>query len=97
MCDILTETVIPISEAPQHTPARPHSATIRRWWQKGVRGIKLETFVCGGRRFTSKEAVVRFIRATTAARNGPSTDRVLNRKRQAAIEAAEQELAEAGI
>ena len=84
MCDILSETAIPIAEAPKHTPGRPHSATIWRWWQKGIKGIKLETYLCGGRRFTSKEAIERFIRGTTAARNGPSTDRVLSRKRQAA-------------
>ncbi|MFC1597688.1 DUF1580 domain-containing protein [Planctomycetota bacterium] len=97
MCEILSETVIPISEAPKHIPGRPHSATIWRWWQKGVRGIKLETFVCGGRRFTSTEAIARFIRGTTAAQNGPVTESILSRERRAEIKAAEQELAEAGI
>lgn len=53
---------------PPMKPADPGSrnrkvsiATIYRWLTKGVRGAKLETMVMGKARFTSKEAIERFL------------------------------------
>ena len=60
-------------------------------------GVKLETYHVAGRVFTSREAIERFIRRTTEARNGAPVDRTPSRKRQAAIERAEAELEAAGI
>ncbi len=97
MVDLLAEKAIPISKAPKHVPGRPHAATIWRWHQRGVRGVKLETFVAGGRRFTTEEAIERFIHRTTAAQDGTPVESVPCRKRQAAIEKAEAELEAAGI
>jgi Protein of unknown function (DUF1580) len=97
MCDILHENVITMTEAPGHIPGRPHSATIWRWWNRGIEGIKLETFMVGGRRFTSTEAITRFIKRTTAAQDEAIAKHVLSRKRQAEIAKAERELTEAGI
>ena len=70
-----------------------------RWANRGVRGVVLETFSVGGRRFTSIEAFVRFVEATTAAAQGlPTTPASrTNRQRDAAITRAEAELAKAGI
>ena len=95
--DILSEVAIPISEAPKHVPGRPHAATIWRWHQRGIRGVRLETFVCGGKRFTTAESIRRFIHASTEARDGAPVDRAPGRKREAAIDAAERELEAAGI
>jgi len=97
MSDILSERVIPISEAPQHVPGRPHTATIWRWYQRGISGVKLETFLAGGKRFTTIEAIQRFILASTVARDGADPSRAPSRQRQAAIEAAEAALTAAGI
>lgn len=36
-------------------------ATMARWIQSGVRGVKRVTFVIGGRRFTRRQAVARII------------------------------------
>jgi len=36
----------------------------------GARGVKLESFSIGGRRYTTLEAFVRFVEATTAAAAG---------------------------
>jgi len=73
--------------------------TIWRWRQRGIRGIKLETFLIGGRRFTTTEAHRRFVEATTAAADGPArpTTARTSRQRQRAIEEAERALDAAGI
>lgn len=47
------------------TGRRPHLTTCLRWTTRGVSGIKLESFVLGGRRLTSEEAVLRFMDAVT--------------------------------
>jgi hypothetical protein len=39
-----------------------------------VRGVRLETVVIGGKRFTSVEALERFAEASTAAREPASLD-----------------------
>lgn len=78
-------------------------ATVWRWHQHGVRGVRLETIVAGGQRMTSVEAVGEFVRALTAAadaRTGKQPSRVakpLSRQRERAITAAEKRLASAGV
>jgi hypothetical protein len=84
------------SEAAKIIPGRPHASTVWRWYRHGVRGVRLETIVVGGRRFTSHEAVQRFIARTTAARDGQPA-RAACERRQQAIAKAEAELAAAGL
>lgn len=99
MIDIQDESLIPLSEAPQYIPGRPNISTLYRWFQRGARGTRLETVVVGNKRFTSHEAIQRFVERTTA--NSPGAvappSRPTNRQREAAIRKAERELAEAGI
>ena len=97
--DTRSETVIPISQAPRHFPGRPNISSIYRWFGRGSRGARLETVVVGGRRYTSIEAIERFIAATTANSPGadPQPTRPTSRQREAAIRRAERELSEAGI
>ena len=71
--------------------------TVWRWRQRGVRGIRLETFMLGGRRFTTAEAHRRIVDRTTAAANGETPKARSNRQRERAIAAAERLLDEAGI
>ena len=73
MIDIQTETLVPVAKIPSHVPGRPHVATCWRWVQRGCRGVKLETLLVGGKRFTSLEALQRFAEATTAAADGTSS------------------------
>lgn len=69
MIDTSKETLIPIREIPDHVPgSRVHCATIWRWVLTGCRGVILETCFVGGKRYTSKAAIGRFIEETTAAR-----------------------------
>lgn len=72
--DIQHETLVPVAKIPSHVPGRPHSATCWRWIQRGCRGVKLETVLVGGRRFTSTLALQTFVERTTAAADGTSPD-----------------------
>ena len=70
--DIDNETLIHFTAAAREFPGRPVSIqTLHRYRLHGVHGAILESIKLSGRRFTSKEAVRRFI----AAQN--STDATL--------------------
>ncbi len=97
MIELSHETAIAVNKSPAHIPGRPHVSTVWRWVLNGVRGVKLETVVVGCQRFTTKEAIERFIAATTAKANGEPAPIRTPRQRQKAVEAAERELADAGI
>lgn len=61
------ETLISLSDARKLPLLRrnggksPDISTLVRWALRGVRGRKLQTILVGGRRFTSAEAVARFV------------------------------------
>lgn len=97
--DIETERCISINDAPKYFPGRPNVSSIYRWLGKGIRGARLETIVVGGQRFTSVEAIQRFIERTTANSPGASAPvpRPTSRQREAAIRRAERELRAAGV
>jgi len=97
MVDIHSESVLSLAQAASSLPGRPHLSTIHRWRLHGIRGIKLETFLIGGRRFTSRESLERFSERITAVANGEPASRRTNRQRKAAIGQAERELNAAGI
>ncbi len=63
LIDIDTEDLIPFQEAPQHIPGTPCVQTLHRWRVRGVWGVKLETILFGGIRYTSREALHRFVAA----------------------------------
>lgn len=74
MIDVQNETLIPFREVPawtkEHLGNRVHPTTIHRWRLRGARGVKLETLLAGGTRYTSVEALKRFFAGTTAAADG---------------------------
>jgi Protein of unknown function (DUF1580) len=72
-------------------------STVWRWHLRGVRGVRLETLLVGGKRFTSAQALDRFFQATTAAAAGLPNPVSASAQRRKAIASAERELAEAGI
>ncbi len=49
---------------------RPNISTLHRWATRGVRGVRLETVAVGHVRYTSVEAVRRFLNATPATPAG---------------------------
>jgi hypothetical protein len=69
-------------------------STIWRWCIKGVRSVKLESFSIGAKRFTTEEAVERFIEATTRAANGETVNKSprSSRRQQHDISEAEKYL-----
>ncbi|MBL8793364.1 MAG: DUF1580 domain-containing protein [Planctomycetia bacterium] len=69
MIDTSHEQLRSLIDATQFVPGQPHVSTLVRWWRLGIQGVKLETVLVGGRRFTSLEAIDRFIQR----RNGPSS------------------------
>ena len=74
-------------------------STAWRFALHGVRGVKLETFSVGVKRFTTEESITRFIEACTAAANGESTtsEPRTPKQRERDIQQAERELDRAGI
>lgn len=99
MIDFARETVVSLNDATSHLPrrrrgSRPHVATVYRWAQRGVRGVRLETLQIGGTMCTSIEALQRFFDRLSEPRQ-PSPDKRPDRQR--AIEAAERDCDRAGI
>ena len=66
--DLLAENRVPIAKLARQLGVT--TSTVWRWRQKGVRGVRIETFMLGGRRFTTRESYRRFVERTTAAANG---------------------------
>lgn len=97
MIDTSSETLRTFQAAGQHIPGRgcPHVSTLHRWRLKGVRGVKLETVLVGGTRYTSDEAIARFVAAQNADESPAPSISPSQRQRQS--EAARKELAKIGI
>ncbi len=96
--DCEAETLLTFSDARTAFPGdRRHSlATLHRWRLNGVRGVKLETTLIGGLRYTSKEAIARFIAAQNAA-DAPATSAITPAQRQRQAEAAQAQLERMGV
>jgi hypothetical protein len=64
-----------------------------RWTQRGVRGHVLESFSCGGRRYTTREAFSRWIAALNGEAIRTETPSAYQRRQRI----AEQKAAEFGV
>ena len=93
---------VPISEVPRHIPGRrkPHKSTIHRWWTRGVKGVKLKTFMVAGRRHTRLAWLEEFLQTLNEAAGGDRLDTLhsarVQARREQEIADAERQLAEAG-
>lgn len=85
-----------MAKASHLLPGRPHISTLHRWRLRGVRGVRLQTCLVGGRRYTTSEWLAEFIKASSLA-VAPEMPTQITSRREAAIRAAERELDEAGI
>ena len=75
MINLKTETILSFSEVcrrlPRRRAGRPlHPATLYRWANPGLRGIKLETIQVGGTLCTSLEALQRFFDKLSQLKSG---------------------------
>lgn len=95
MIDPATETLIRFQVAGRHIPGNPSVCALHRWRLNGVRGTKLETLLCGGVRFTSVEAISRFIAEQNRDESPAPTLTAGQRRTQA--ESANRLLQEAGL
>jgi hypothetical protein len=102
---LTNERKVTFSEAAEHLPLlngrKIHTSALWRWATRGVRRVKLEALLLGGRYVTSIEALERFGRglAETAAPKDipPATRPRTDRHREKAIGRARKRLEAAGI
>ena len=92
-----TETLIPFNSAREAFPGgkRLSLATLHRWRLHGVRGTRLETILIGGSRYTSTEAIQRFVEAQNPAESAEPA--ITSKQRATMAQTANRLLAEAGI
>lgn len=95
MAVTLQESLVTLKAAAKLLPGTPHYATLFRWAQKGCRGARLETVLIGGIRYTSREALDRFIAGCSGLSSPVPVATSKQRERQ--IAAAKRELAAAGL
>jgi hypothetical protein len=93
MIDFENETPVSMTAATKLIKSRPRLETLWRWRTSGCRGHVLETGLIGGRRFTTREAIARFL----AAINGEPIRSETPRQRERAVERAERRAAELGV
>lgn len=60
---LLEETLVTLTEACRCFPVRCSRSAVERWIRRGGRGAVLESVMLCGKRYTSKEAISRFLRA----------------------------------
>jgi len=97
MVDFEREKPLPFKLATKKLPGKPGLATLHRWRLNGIDGVKLETFLLGGRRCTTMEAFTRFCEAVTAARDKKPPQTRTTREKMKQRGQADRILAKAGI
>lgn len=90
----LDQELISIKQACKLIPTRPAICTVWRWIEKGCRGHRLQSWLVGGMRFTSKEAIETFIENIN---QGSGAIRTESPSRSKKAEAAEKELRDLGV
>lgn len=76
MIDINRERLLTVAQVRKRLPGRSGPLgyeTIRQWSKTGRRGVVLETVKVGGMRYTSEEALERFVAALAAIAGGIAT------------------------
>ena len=72
--DIHTEELLELNKVPanleRRTGKRLNLSTVYRWTNRGIAGVRLETVLVGGSRYTSAEALNRFFTQSTLAKQG---------------------------
>jgi len=97
--DLTNEQLVSLPGAARRLPGQPHVSTLHRWRLRGVRGVRLETTLIGGKRFTSTEALQRFVDRLNDRNNADAAEPLpasaTSRAKQ--IAAADRELDRAGL
>ncbi len=101
MIDLSHESVVSLTDTIKHLPRRRggrdvHVATLYRWAQRGVRGVRLKILKVGGTKCTSLEALQRFFERLGARAAGDPQPVRTTKQRERASQIANDELAAAG-
>jgi hypothetical protein len=76
--DIFNEELLKLSKIPanleRRTSERLNVSTVYRWINRGIAGIRLETILVGGCRYTSTQALNRFFTQSTLAKERKHTE-----------------------
>ena len=101
LSDPLTDLDNKMTIAAVAARAGVNPSTAWRWVLRGVGGVRLSTFVLGGKRYTTPQRLARFLRERTAVAAGeligepsPAAEA---RRRTREIAAADAELAQEGL
>jgi hypothetical protein len=99
---LLLEDLVEVGDARKYLPGQPDRRTVYRYLAgQGTGGVALESVKCGGKRFTSRQAIVRFIAAQNQRREtAPAAGQAAPRQRspqQEQLAAPVARLAAAGI
>jgi len=104
MIDTQSEHLIPLNQVAEHIPSsRPgkklNVGTVWRWASAGVRSVKLETVSIGNSRYTSREALERFIARCSGAEalHQPTPTQRTDAQRKRDHLRAEKELDDIGV
>ena len=98
MIDIRNEHLVTLAEGARNVPPSGVAvSTLWRWKTKGVRGVRLEAALIGGRWYTSSEAVDRFLGALAAKAGQEVTTPSESAARKARIARAERRLSRMGV
>ena len=62
-----------LADLAKNLPGRPHVATCRRWSSRGISGIRLNTFMIGGKRCTNWQLFHEFVAAVSAKKSNCPT------------------------
>jgi hypothetical protein len=92
---LLDENRISLTEVAKK--AGVNVSTVWRWALKGVRGVFLETYSIGSRRYSTSESYRRFAERCTAAACGDRTNSSADSQRKEETSRTESELDEVGI
>jgi hypothetical protein len=79
----------------QREGRHPDLSTVWRWATRGCRGVVLETWLIGGRRVTTAEAVARFINALSTGQKDATVLTPTQRSQE--IEQCRRRLAASGL
>ncbi len=61
MLKMLEVKLLSMAQAANSLSNRPAVSTLWRWSSRGVKGVKLQTLVVGGRRYTTPEYLSEFV------------------------------------
>jgi len=97
-----SEALIPLRQAARLLPKRragkpAHVATLYRWAQRGLRGVRLETIQVGGTLCTTREALQRFFDRLSKDPEPETARERSSAARERAAQRVDEELERLGI